>query len=89
MYFNIYVYYTVMLRSTTGPYGRPVLEVAYGSFRISLHRGCMGVDSSGRVVGVSACCIAHARYTRINTSVGSIILFLVFMISKSTCIMFF
>ena len=32
MYFNIYVYYTVMLRSTTGPYGRPVLEVAYGEF---------------------------------------------------------
>ena len=64
-----------MLRSTTGPYGRPVLEVAYGSFRISLHRGCMGVDSSGRVVGVSACCIAHARHTRVNTSVGSIILF--------------
>ena len=32
MYFNIYVYYTVMLRNTTGPYGRPVLEVAYGEF---------------------------------------------------------
>ena len=32
MYFNIYVYYTVMLRSTMGPYGRPVLEVAYGEF---------------------------------------------------------
>ena len=30
MYFNIYVYYTVMLRSTTGSYGRPVKEVAYG-----------------------------------------------------------
>ena len=42
MYFNvyIYVYYTmifmschedmVMLRSTTGPYGQPVLEVVYG-----------------------------------------------------------
>ena len=30
----IYIYYTVMLRSTTGPYGRPVLEVAYGEFFI-------------------------------------------------------
>ena len=45
---------TVMLRSTTGPYGRPVIEVAYGEMILSLHRDCMGDDSSGRVVGVSA-----------------------------------
>ena len=50
---------TMMLRSTTDPYGRPVLEVAYGEMILSLHRGCMGDDSSGRMVGVSACCIAH------------------------------
>ena len=43
----------VILRSTTGSYGRPVLEVAYGKTLFSLHRGCIGVDSSGRVVGVS------------------------------------
>ena len=43
----------VMLRSTTGPYGRPMLEVAYGEILFSLHRGCMGDDSSRRVVGVS------------------------------------
>ena len=45
---------TVMLRSTTGPYGRPVIEVVYGEMILSLHRGCIGDDSSGRVVGVSA-----------------------------------
>ena len=44
----------VMLRSTTGPYRRPVIEVAYGEMVFSLHRGCMGDDSSRRVVGVSA-----------------------------------
>ena len=44
---------TVMLRSTTGPYERPVIEVAYKKMILSLHRGCMGDDSSGRVVGVS------------------------------------
>ena len=44
----------VMLRSTTGSYGRPVLKVAYEETLFSLHRGCIGVDSSGRVVGVSA-----------------------------------
>ena len=44
----------VMLRSTTSPYGRPVIEVAYGEMIFSLHRGCMGDDSSGRVVEVSA-----------------------------------
>ena len=44
----------VMLRSTTGSYGRPVLEVAYGEILFSLHKGCIGVDSSGRVVGVLA-----------------------------------
>ena len=44
----------VMLRSTTGPYGRLMLEVAYGEILLSLHQGCMGDDSSGRVIGVSA-----------------------------------
>ena len=46
-------YFTVMLRSTTGPYERPVIEVAYEEILLSLHRGCVGDDSSGRVVGVS------------------------------------
>ena len=45
--------FMVILRSTTGPYGRPIVEVAYGEILCSLHRGCMGVDSSGRMVGVS------------------------------------
>ena len=44
----------VMLRSTTGSYGRPVLEIAYGETLFSLHRDCIGVDSSRKVVGVSA-----------------------------------
>ena len=43
----------VMLCSTTGPYGRLVIEVAYGEMILSLHRGCMRDDTSGRVVGVS------------------------------------
>ena len=45
---------TVMLRNTTGPYRRPMVEVAYGEMIFSLHRGCMGDDSSERVVEVSA-----------------------------------
>ena len=49
-------WFLVILRSTTGPYGRTMLEVAYGEMLFSLHRGCMGVDSSGRVVGVSTWC---------------------------------
>ena len=32
----------VILRSTTGPYGRSMLEVAYGEILFSLHRGCLG-----------------------------------------------
>ena len=47
-------YLMVMLRSTTGPYGRLVIEVAYEEIILSLHRGCMGDDSSGKVVGVLA-----------------------------------
>ena len=47
-------YMTVMLRSTTGPYGRPMLEVEYGEILFSLNRDCMKDDSSGRVVEVSA-----------------------------------
>ena len=76
----------VMLRSTTGPYGRPVIEVAYGEMIFSLHRGCLGDDRSGRVVGVSAWYIVHVWHTRINTSVGSVyIIFLVFKY-KNLCI---
>ena len=44
----------VMLRSTTDPYGRPVIKVVYEEMILSLHRGCMGDDSSGKVVGMSA-----------------------------------
>ena len=44
----------MMLCSTTGPYGRPMIEVAYGEMIFLLHRGYIGDDSSGRVVGVSA-----------------------------------
>ena len=47
-------YVMVMLRSTTGPYGRPMIEIAYGEMILSFHQGFMGYDSSGRVVGVSA-----------------------------------
>ena len=49
-------YCMVILRSTTGPYGRLMIEVAYGEILVSLHRGCMGDDSSERVVGVSTLC---------------------------------
>ena len=66
------LYLMVMLCSTTGPYGRPVIEVAYGEMIFSLHWGCLGDDRSGRVVGVSAWYIAHVWHTRINTSMGSV-----------------
>ena len=48
-----FFYCMVILHSTTGPYRRPMIEVAYGEMLLSLHRGCEGDDSSGRVVGVS------------------------------------
>ena len=90
MYFNMYIYsyfyvdhdydtgfhMMVMLRSITGPYGRSVIEVAYGEMILSLHRGCMGDDSLGRVVGILAWCITHVWHTRINTSVGSVYILL-------------
>ena len=49
-------YIMVILHNTTGPYGRPIIEVAYGEILFSLHRDCMGDDSSGRVVEVLTCC---------------------------------
>ena len=78
----------VILRSTTGPYGRPVIEVAYGEIFLSLHRGCVRDDSSGRVVGVSAWCIAHAWHTRVNTSVGSVYIIFWFSRYKNLYILF-
>ena len=56
------------LHSTTGSYGRLVLEVAYGETIIH----CLGDFSLGRVVGVSTWYITHGRHTRVNTSVGTI-----------------
>ena len=50
---GISIPFMVILRSTTGPYGRPMIEVAYREILFSLHRGCTGDDSSRRVVGVS------------------------------------
>ena len=44
-------YVMVMLRSITGPYGRPMIEVAYGEMILSLHRGCIGDDSSEKWLG--------------------------------------
>ena len=94
MYLNIYIWILynglmwghvdlVMLRSTTSPYGRPMLEVAYGEILLSLYRGCMEDDSSGRVVGVSAWCIAHVWHTRVNTSVGSMYIIFGFLNTKT------
>ena len=40
---DILVIFMVILRSTTGPYERPMLEVAYEEILFSLHRDCMGV----------------------------------------------
>ena len=44
-------YFMVILCSITIFYGRLMIEVAYGKMLLSLHRSCMGVDSSGRVMG--------------------------------------
>ena len=52
--YDIDFHVRVMLRSTTGPYGQFMLKVAYGEMLLLLHRDCMGDNSSGRVVGVSA-----------------------------------
>ena len=78
-----------MLRSTTGPYGRPVIEVAYGEMMISLHRGYIGDDSSGRVVGVSAWCITHAWHSRVSTSVGFVYIIFWFSWYKNLYVLYF
>ena len=74
----------VMLRSTMSPYGRLVIEVAYGDMIFSLHRGCI----SGRVVGVLAWCIAHVWHTRVNTSVGLVYIIFWFSRYKNLYILF-
>ena len=71
------------LRSTTGPYGRSVLKVAYGEFLYFTPPRLYRENSLGRVVGVSACCITHARHTQVNTSMGSITLFFNFFDIKT------
>ena len=97
-YIHIFMFYddfmrchedTVMLRSTTGFYGRPVLEVAYGEIIFSLHRGYLRDISSGRVVRMSAWCITHIWHTRVNTSVGSVYIFFGFQGYKNLYVLCF
>ena len=80
---------TVMLRSITGPYGRPVIEVAYGEMIFSLYRGYMRDDNSRRVVGVSAWCITHIWHTRVNTSMGLVYIFSGFQRYKNLYVLCF
>ena len=82
-------YILVILRSTTGPYGRPMIEVAYGEFYFSLYRGCMGGDSSGRVVEVSTCCRPCWTYPGQHQCGLNLYYFFDFHTIKFTCIMVF
>ena len=78
----ILCYFMVILRSTTGPYGRSMIEVAYGEILFSLYRACVGDDSSRRVVGVLTYCRPCQTYPG-NTSIGSMyIIFLIFLTIK-------
>ena len=82
-------WFSVILRSTTGPYGRPITEVAYGEILFSFHRGCMGVklgksgwgvDMMPPMLDIPGSTPVWAQY----------IIFLFFLkILKLICIMFF
>ena len=77
----ILFYLMVILRSTTGPYGRPMIEVAYGEILFSLYRGCILFSWFFKNKKWLGCrhVVAHVGHTRVNTSVGSTyIIFLIF-----------
>ena len=89
IYIHICIMIMIMIRTFTWwwcyvvlrtPMDGHVIVVAYGEIILSLYRGCMGDDSSGRVIGVLAWCIAHVWHTQVNTSMGSMYYFLVFNI---------
>ena len=75
--------FMVILRSTTGPYGRPMVEVAYGEmlyFTPPRLYGSWKLGKSGWGVDMMS---PMFRHTRVNTSVGTVyIIFWVFIISK-------
>ena len=68
MDFHIFM---VILRSTTGPYGRLMIEVAYGEILVSLHRGCMGGMIAREEWLGCRHDVAHVGHTWVNTSVSS------------------
>ena len=75
------------LRSTMGPYGRTCVEAAYGKTMIHSIRLYLKMLARKEWLGCRHDAPPHGRYIRVNTSVGlSICYFLVFMISKSICI---
>ena len=62
-------YLMVILRSTTGPYGRPMIEVTYGEILFSLYRAVWEMIAQEKWLGYRHV-VAHVRHTRVNTSVG-------------------
>ena len=75
-----YFYFMVILRSTTGPYGRPMIEVAMG--RLYFHSTETVWEMIAREEWLR--CrhdVAHVGHTRVNTSLGSMcIVFWIFIL---------
>ena len=77
-YFSCFM---VILRSTTGPYGRPIAEVAYGEIVFFTPPRLYGRWAREEWLGCRHD-VAHVRHTRVNTSVGSlyIVFFWIFIL---------
>ena len=67
-YFSCFM---VILRSTTGPYGRPIAEVAYGEIVFFTPPRLYGRWAREEWLGCRHD-VTHVGHTRVNTSVGSL-----------------
>ena len=65
-----------------------MIEVAYGEILFSLHLGCMGDDSSGRVVGGVDMLSPMLDIPGSTPVWAQYIIFWIFLLYKLICIMF-
>ena len=75
-----WILFMVILRSTTGPYRRPMIEVAYGKILFRSTKAVWEVIAWEEWLGCRHV-VVHVEHTRINTSVGSMyIIFGIFLL---------
>ena len=85
---TLWILFMMILRSTTGPYGQPMIEVAYGELYFHSTETVWEMVVREEWLGCRHA-VAHVGHTWVNTSVGSTYLIFGFSIYKDLYVLCF